>query len=185
MLKPVLAIAVAFASATMLTAASQGPQSAFDFKTTTIDGKPMPFSQYKGKVLLVVNTASMCGYTPQYEGLQALQDKYKAQGFTVIGVPSSDFDQELESDKEIKTFCESKFGIKFPMSTKSVVTGDKAAPFYRWAATTLGPDKAPKWNFHKYLVGRDGKLIAAFPSKVTPGSPELNAAVTQAIAAKS
>ncbi len=184
MLKPVVAIAIALAGATVLTAASQGPKSAFDFNMTTIDGKPMPFAQYKGKVLLVVNTASMCGYTPQYEGLQALQDKYKAQGFTVIGVPSGDFDQELESDKEIKTFCESKFGIKFPMSTKSVVTGDKAAPFYRWAATTLGPDKAPKWNFHKYLVGRDGKLIAAYPSKVTPGSPELTTAVTQAIAAK-
>jgi glutathione peroxidase len=184
MLKPVLALAAAAATATMLTAASQGPQSAYDFKMTTIDGKPMPFDQYKGKVLLVVNTASMCGYTPQYEGLQALQDKYKAQGFTVIGVPSSDFEQELGTDKEIKTFCESKFGIKFPMSTKSVVTGDKAAPFYRWAAASLGPDKTPKWNFHKYLVGRDGKLIAAYPSKVTPQSPELTSAVTKAIAAK-
>jgi glutathione peroxidase len=184
MLKPALAIAVALASATALTAASQAPKSAFDFNMTTIDGKPMPFSQYKGKVLLVVNTASMCGYTPQYEGLQALQDKYKAQGFTVIGVPSSDFDQELESDKEIKTFCESKFGIKFPMSTKSVVTGEKATPFYRWAASSLGSDKTPKWNFHKYLVGRDGKLIAAYPSKVTPESPELTSAVTKAIAGK-
>ena len=184
MLKSAFAIAAAFAGATVLVAASPAPKSAFEFNMTTIDGKPMPFSQYKGKVLLVVNTASMCGYTPQYEGLQALQDKYKAQGFTVIGVPSGDFDQELESDKEIKTFCESKFGIKFPMSTKSVVTGDKATPFYRWAAMTLGPDKVPKWNFHKYLVGRDGKLIAAFPSKVTPGSPELTAALTQAIAVK-
>jgi glutathione peroxidase len=184
MFKPVLAIAAAAATATLLVAAAPGPQSAYDFKMTTIDGKPMPFDQYKGKVLLVVNTASMCGYTPQYEGLQALQDKYKAQGFTVIGVPSSDFEQELGTDKEIKTFCESKFGIKFPMSTKSVVTGDKAAPFYRWAAASLGPDKTPKWNFHKYLVGRDGKLIAAYPSKVTPQSPELTSAVTKAIAAK-
>ena len=184
MLKPVLAITAALVTGVVLTAASQGPQSAFDFKMTTIDGKPMPLDAYKGKVLLVVNTASMCGYTPQYEGLQALQDKYKAKGFTVIGVPSSDFDQELESDKAIKTFCESKFGIKFPMSTKSVVTGDKAVPFYRWAATTLGADKAPKWNFHKYLVGRDGKLIAAYGSKVTPTSTELTGAVTQAIAAK-
>ena len=184
MLKPVIAIVAALATATVLTAASQGPQSAFDFKTTTIDGKPMPFAQYKGKVLLVVNTASMCGFTPQYEGLQALQDKYKAQGFTVIGVPSSDFEQELGSDKEIKTFCESKFGIKFPMATKSVVTGDKATPFYRWAAATLGSDKTPKWNFHKYLVGRDGKLIAAYPSKVTTMSTELTGAVSQAIAAQ-
>jgi len=184
MFKPAFAIVAALTTATVLTAASQAPKSAFDFNMTTINGKPMPFAQYKGKVLLVVNTASMCGYTPQYEGLQALQDKYKGQGFTVIGVPSSDFDQELESDKEIKTFCESKFGIKFPMSTKSAVTGDKATPFYRWAATTLGADKAPKWNFHKYLVGRDGKLIAAYPSKVTPSSSELTTAVNQAIAAK-
>ena len=184
MLKPMIAIAVAIATATALTAASQAPRSAYDFQTKTIDGKPMPFAQYKGKVLLVVNTASMCGFTPQYEGLQALQDKYKAKGFTVIGVPSSDFEQELGSDKEIKTFCESKFGIKFPMATKSVVTGDKATPFYRWAASTLGAEKAPKWNFHKYLVGRDGKLIAAYGSKVTPLSAELTGAVSQAIAAK-
>ena len=184
MFKPVLAVAATFAATMALGAVSPAPQTAFDFKMTTIDGKPMPLSAYKGKVLLVVNTASMCGYTPQYEGLQALQDKYKGQGFTVIGVPSSDFDQELESDKEIKTFCESKFGIKFPMSTKSAVTGAKAVPFYRWAAATLGPDRTPKWNFHKYLVGRDGKLIAAYPSKVTPGSAELTGAVTQAIAAK-
>jgi glutathione peroxidase len=184
MFKPAIAIAAAFAGATMLTAAVEAPKSAFDFRMTTIDGKPMPFNQYKGKVLLVVNTASMCGYTPQYEGLQALQDKYKGQGFTVIGVPSADFDQELESDKEIKTFCESKFGIKFPMSTKSVVTGEKATPFYRWAAATLGAEKAPKWNFHKYLVGRDGKLIAAYPSKVTPESAELTTALTKAIATK-
>ena len=184
MLKPALAIAAALATTTVLTAAAQPAKSAYDFNTVTIDGKPMPFAQYKGKVLLVVNTASMCGFTPQYEGLQALQDKYKAQGFTVIGVPSADFEQELGTDKEIKTFCESKFGIKFPMATKSVVTGAKATPFYRWAASTLGPDKTPKWNFHKYLVGRNGKLIAAYPSKVTPMSAELTGAVTQAIAAR-
>ena len=186
-MKSVIALAAAVASSLVLSAASPAPQTAqiaYDFKMTSIDGKPMPISAYKGKVLLVVNTASMCGYTPQYEGLQALQDKYKGQGFTVIGVPSGDFDQELESDKEIKTFCESKFGIKFPMSAKSIVTGEKAVPFYRWAAATLGPDKSPKWNFHKYLVGRDGKLIASFPSKTSPGSPELNGAVMQAIAVK-
>ena len=177
--------ASAIAAAVILTAATKAPQSAYDFNMTTIDGKPMPLDQYKGKVLLVVNTASMCGYTPQYEGLQALQNKYKAQGFTVIGVPSGDFGgQEFEKAGEIKTFCESKFGIKFPMSEKSVVKGDAAVPFYRWAAVTLGPDKTPQWNFHKYLVGRDGKLIAAFGSKVTPMSPELTGAVTQAIAAK-
>lgn len=185
MLKPVLAIAAAFATATLLVAAAPAAQSAYDFTMKTIDGKPMPFAQYKGKVLLVVNTASFCGFTPQYEGLQQLQDSYKDQGFTVIGIPSGDFmGQEYKSNTEIKEFCESKFGIKFPMSEKSVVTGSKAAPFYRWAATELGSDKTPKWNFHKYLIGRDGKLIAAFPSKSTPMSPEVTTAVTQAIAAK-
>ncbi len=185
MLKSIFVATTGIIAGIMLVAATPAPQSAYDFTMKTIDGKPMPFSQYKGKVLLVVNTASMCGFTPQYEGLQQLQDAYKTKGFTVIGIPSGDFGgQEFGTAGEIKTFCESKFGIKFPMSEKSIVKGDKAAPFYRWAATTLGDDKTPQWNFHKYLVGRDGKLIAAYPSKVTPMSPELTGAVTAAIAAQ-
>lgn len=149
------------------------------------DEKPVDLCGYAGQVVLVVNTASFCGYTPQYEGLQQLQDTYKAKGFTVIGVPSGDFgDQEYKSADEIETFCESKFGIKFPLTEKSVVKGPDAVPFYQWAAATLGPDNVPKWNFHKYLVGRDGKLIAAFPSKVTPMSPEVTGAVQAALATK-
>jgi glutathione peroxidase len=168
-----------------LIAAAPAVDSAHDFTMKTIDGKPMPFAQYKGKVLLVVNTASFCGFTPQYEGLQKLQDSYQAKGFTVIGVPSGDFgDQEYKSGGEIKTFCESKFGIKFPLTQKSVVKGAAAAPFYRWAAATLGPDKTPQWNFHKYLVGRDGRLLAAFPSQSTPMSAEVTSAVAKALAAK-
>lgn len=183
MTKPLAILAAA--AAIGLTAAGPAPKSAYDFTMKTIDGKPMPFAQYKGKVLLVVNTASMCGFTPQYEGLQKLQDTYKGQGFTVIGVPSGDFGgQEYEKAGEIKTFCESKFGIKFPLTQKSSVKGAAAAPFYRWAAATLGDAKTPQWNFHKYLVGRDGKLVAAFPSKATPMSAEVTTAVTQAIAAK-
>jgi glutathione peroxidase len=179
------AIAATAVAAVFLVAATPEIGSAYDVTMNTIDGKPMPFAQYKGKVLLVVNTASFCGYTPQYEGLQKLQDTYKDQGFTVIGIPSGDFmGQEYGSNKEIKTFCESKFGIKFPMTEKSVVKGDKAAPFYRWAAAELGPKQTPQWNFHKYLVGRDGKLIAAFGTKMTPMSPQVTGAVAQAIAAK-
>ena len=175
-------VAAAVAAVLLVAASPPGPNSAFDFTMKTIDGKPMPFAQYKGKVLLVVNTASFCGYTPQYEGLQQLQDSYKAKGFTVIGVPSGDFgSQEYEKAGEIKTFCESKFGIKFPLTEKSVVSGPGAAPFYRWAATTLGQDKTPQWNFHKYLIGRDGRLIAAFPSKSTPMSPEVTGAVASAL----
>ncbi len=168
-----------------LVAASQPPQSLHQFTMKTIDGKPMPMAQYKGKVVLLVNTASMCGFTPQYEGLQKLHDTYKGQGFTVLGVPSGDFgDQEFGSNGEVKQFCESKFGIKFPMAEKAVVKGPKAIPVYRWAAMTLGDDKTPQWNFHKYLIGKDGKLIAAFGTKTTPMSPEVTGAVAKALAAK-
>ena len=185
MMKTLTIAATALAGVLLIAATPAGPGSAYQFAMKTIDGKPMPFSQYKGKVLLVVNTASFCGYTPQYEGLQKLQDSYKAKGFTVIGVPSGDFGgQEYEKAGEIQDFCESKFGIKFPMTEKSVVSGATAIPFYRWAAASLGSDKAPQWNFHKYLVGRDGKLIAAFPSKSEPMSAEVTGAVAQAIAAK-
>lgn len=114
---------------------------------TTINGKPMPFSAYKGKVLLVVNTASFCGFTPQYEALEKAQTTYKGRGFTVIGVPSGDFGgQEYAKNNEIKQFCESKFGINFPLSEKSTVVGSKATPFFAWAAATLGAGQVPKWN---------------------------------------
>lgn len=166
-------------------AAAPSIRSAHDIRMTSIDGKPMPLSQYKGRVLLVVNTASFCGFTPQYEGLQKLYDSYKDKGLTLIGVPSGDFrNQEYGSNREIKQFCESKFGIRFPMTEKASVTGPNAAPFYKWAAATLGPEKAPKWNFHKYLVGRDGRLITAFGTKVAPDAPELKAAIEAALAAK-
>lgn len=174
--------------AVLLTAAAPLSQidSAYDISMTTIDGKPMPFAQYKGKVLLVVNTASFCGYTPQYEGLQKLFAEYKDKGFVLIGVPSGDFlGQEYKSNGEIKEFCESKFGIRFPLTEKQHVKGDDAAPFYKWAASVLGADKTPKWNFHKYLVGRDGKLIAAFGTKITPQDAVVTGAVEAALAAGS
>lgn len=176
----------AVAMAALVAAAPQsGAQSLHDFSIKTIDGKPMPMAQYKGKVVLLVNTASMCGFTPQYEGLQQLHDSYKAKGFTVIGVPSGDFgDQEYGSNSEVKQFCESKFGIKFPMAEKAVVKGPKAIPIYKWAASTLGDANTPQWNFHKYLIGKDGKLIAAFGTKTTPTSPEVTAAVSKALTAK-
>lgn len=179
-LLPIAAVAV------MAVAAAPAIDSAYDINMQTIDGKPMPFAQYKGKVLLVVNTASFCGYTPQYEGLQKLYSDYKDKGFVLIGVPSGDFlGQEYKSNGEIKEFCESKFGIRFPLTEKQHVKGADAAPFYKWAAATLGPDKTPKWNFHKYLVGRDGKLIAAFGTKMTPQDPAVTGAVEAALAAGS
>ena len=151
---------------------------------TTIDGKPMPFSQFKGKVLLVVNTASFCGFTPQYEALEKAQTTYRDKGFTVIGVPSGDFmGQEYKTNAEIKQFCESKFGINFPLSEKSTVKGANATPFFAWAAAKLGAKEAPEWNFHKYLVDRQGHIIASFPSKTKPDAPEVTAAIEKAIAA--
>jgi len=158
------------------------PDNAFGFTMESIDGKPMPFAQFKGKVLLVVNTASFCGFTPQYEGLQKLYETYSAQGLVVIGIPSNDFNQESGSNAKIKEFCESKFGIRFPMTASSVVTGPKAVPFYTWAVKTMGADVEPEWNFHKFLVNRDGKLIASFNHKVEPMSPALQDAVKKALA---
>ncbi len=181
MLKFSTVIAAAGAAAALI-AAAPAPQSAWAFNLKTIDGKPMPLAQYKGKVVLLVNTASFCGFTPQYEGLQKLYDTYKGQGLTVIGVPSGDFGgQEYEKAAETKTFCESKFGIKFPLTEKSVVSGPNAAPIYRWASATFGANRTPQWNFHKYLIGKDGKIIAAFPSKITPMSAEVTTAVQQAL----
>ena len=145
----------------MTSAQSSTPQtgSAHDFAFTAIEGRPMPLSAFKGKVLLIVNTASFCGFTKQYDALQKVHAKYEARGFAVIGVPSNDFgDQEPGSAKQIKEFCESKFGITFPMTEKSVVKGPNAIPLYRWAKASLPTENEPKWNFHKILIGKDGKL---------------------------
>ncbi|MEN5368115.1 glutathione peroxidase [Stenotrophomonas sp. TWI273] len=132
--------------------------------------------QYGGKVLLVVNTASKCGFTPQYEGLEALQRKYAARGFSVLGFPSNDFKgQEPGDETQIQEFCTLTYGVKFPMFQKVVVTGPDATPLYRSLATATGV--SPGWNFHKYLIGRDGRVVAQFPSKVTPDDPKLVAAI--------
>ena len=173
-----------FAAVAAVALAAAAPvTSAYDVTMKTIDGKPMPFDQYKGKVLLVVNTASFCGFTPQYDGLQKLSDSYAPKGLVVIGVPSNDFQQESADNATIKQFCESKFNIKFPLTERSVVTGPHAAPFFTWAAQVLGPKNVPTWNFHKYLVGRDGKLIAAFDTKVAPDAPAMQDAIKRALAA--
>ena len=170
------------ASAVTATEAEQ-QGSAYDFSFTSIDGKPMPLSAYQGKTLLVVNTASFCGFTQQYKGLQALYEKYEAKGFVVVGVPSNDFGgQEPGSTKEIKDFCEGAFGITFPLTEKVPVTGAAAHPFYQWAVATLGPKSAPGWNFHKYLVGRDGRIVSSFYSGAAPDSKEVVAAVEQELA---
>lgn len=155
--------------------------SAFDLGFTSIDGQPMPLDAYQGKVLLVVNVASYCGLTPQYEGLEALSKQYRDQGLVVIGVPANDFGaQEPGTEVEILTFCTTKFAIDFPMTAKEPVVGPAAHPFYQWVVAELGADAAPKWNFHKYLVGRDGK-VASFGSRTTPDAPELVGAIEAAL----
>jgi len=132
--------------------------------------------QYAGQVLLIVNTASKCGYTPQYEGLEALHQRYASQGFAVLGFPSNDFKgQEPGSEKEIQEFCTLTYGVKFPMFEKVTVTGDNATPLYRSLAQATGT--APGWNFHKYLIGRDGRVVANFPSKVKPDDPSVVEAI--------
>jgi glutathione peroxidase len=157
--------------------------NAFDFEFNTIDGKPMPLSAFKGKALLIVNTASFCGFTQQYAGLQKLHETYEAKGFAVIGVPSNDFGgQEPGKAGDIKQFCETNFGITFPMTDKYAVKGEAAHPFYKWAVATLGPDAAPGWNFHKYLIGRDGRMVQSFFSGAAPDSKDVIAAVEAELA---
>jgi len=130
------------------------------------DEKPQSLCQYAGKVVLVVNTASFCGFTPQYKGLEALDSKYRARGLVVLGFPSNDFAQESGSNKEIADFCESTFGVKFPMFAKSSVRGANANPLFKQLALASGT--TPKWNFYKYLIGRDGKVVQAWSSMTAP-----------------
>lgn len=144
------------------------------------DEKPQPLCQYAGRVLLVVNTASFCGFTPQYEGLERLHARYQAAGLVVLGFPSNDFAQESGSNQEIAEFCANTFGVKFPMFAKSAVRGRDANPLFRELASQAG--RAPLWNFHKYLVGRDGKVIASYSSLTRPDDPALVRALEQALA---
>jgi glutathione peroxidase len=142
---------------------------AHDFSFTTIDGAPLPLAQFKGGPVLVVNTASQCGFTPQYGELQSLWEKYRDNGLTVIGVPSNDFGrQEPGSNGEIKHFCHDNYGVDFPLAGKEKVTGGDAHPFYQWAAQEGGEGAAPRWNFHKYLIGPYGELAGVYPSQIKP-----------------
>ena len=145
------------------------------------DEKPQALCQYAGKVLLVVNTASFCGFTPQYEGLEALHAKYAARGLVVMGFPSNDFNQETADTKKIAELCFNTYGVKFPMFTQTIIKGPAAHPMYAALAQATG--KAPGWNFHKYLVDRSGKPLASYASNMEPGSPVLAAAIEKALAA--
>ncbi|SOY41425.1 glutathione peroxidase [Cupriavidus taiwanensis] len=145
------------------------------------DDAPQNLCQYAGKVVLVVNTASYCGFTPQYEGLEALYAKYNGRGLVVLGFPSNDFSQEPGSQKEIADFCYNTYGVKFPMLGKSHVRGSDANPMYALLARQTGT--APKWNFYKYLIGRDGKVVASYGSRTAPDDKELVAKIESLLAA--
>jgi glutathione peroxidase len=152
----------------------------YTFTLNSIDGKPAPLADYKGKVVLLVNVASQCGYTPQYSALEAIYEKYKGQGFVILGFPANNFGaQEPGTNEEIKTFCSRKYSVTFPMYAKISVKGDDQAPFYAYLTKETGPGIAGdiKWNFTKFLVDRDGKVIQRFEPAVTPDSKEVTAAI--------
>lgn len=181
-LRALLMTAMTLLGGWTMTARDAAAETAWDFVFTSIDGEAMPLSAWKGKALLVVNTASRCGFTPQYEGLQTLWERYRDRGLVVIGVPSNDFGgQEPGSAEQIKSFCQTNFAVDFPMTDKNQVIGGDAHPFYRWAAASLGADAAPRWNFHKYLVAPDGTLAVAIPTRTEPTSEPVIAAVEKVL----
>jgi glutathione peroxidase len=154
----------------------------YDFSLRTIDGTERSLGDYRGNVLLVVNTASACGFTPQYAGLEKLHRDYQSRGFRVLGFPSNDFGrQEPGSDQEIHTFCSTRYDVTFPVFSKITVKGPAKHPLYAFL-TQAAPAGEVKWNFGKFLVGKDGNVIARYDSKVTPQDPELLAQIEKALA---
>jgi glutathione peroxidase len=155
-------------------ASNMTASNSYQFSFTSIDDKEINLSDLKGKVILVVNTASKCGFTPQYEGLQDLYKKYKDKGLIIIGVPSADFaNQEFSQASQVKEFTEKEFNITFPITTIQKVKGRQAHPFYLWANSNAGFIGSPKWNFHKYLIDKNGNLTAWFSSATKPNSKKI------------
>jgi glutathione peroxidase len=163
-------------------------KSPLDFKMESLDGTPTDLAKFKGEVVLIVNVASKCGLTPQYEQLEAVYKKYKTNGFEVLGFPANQFlSQEPGSNKEISTFCTEKYGVDFPMFSKIIVKGDGIAPLYQFLTskeTNPGMDGPIKWNFEKFLVGRDGKVVKRFDPRTKPDAPEVVSAIEAELAKK-
>ena len=156
--------------------------TAHDFTLPSIGGGKIRLKDFAGEAVLLVNTASECGFTPQYRDLEALWRERKGKGLVVVGVPSNDFgQQEPGANAEVRDFCEKNYAVTFPLSEKQKVIGADAHPLYRWIASELGEGAAPKWNFHKYLIGPLGQLAGAWPSKVGPKSPEVQKAIEDAL----
>ncbi|MCB4821466.1 glutathione peroxidase [Roseicella sp. GB24] len=153
----------------------------FDFRMEAIEGGPLDLGAFRGRPVLVVNTASFCGYTPQYAGLQTLHETYGPRGLVVLGVPSQDFNQESADNRTIREFCEANYNVEFPMTTVSRIRGPQAVPLYAFLAERGGGP--PRWNFHKYLVARDGRTVRGFPTRTAPDSREMLQAIEAALAA--
>jgi len=158
----------------------------YDFTLNSIEGQPVPLAAYKGKVIMLVNVASRCGFTPQYTALEAVYEKYKDRGFVIVGVPANNFgSQEPGTNQEIKTFCTTKYNVTFPMMSKVSVKGDDKTPLYQFLTDKAANPQTGgeiQWNFTKFLIGPDGRVITRFESKVTPDSPEVIAAIEKALA---
>ena len=171
-----------FCAATLMAA----DKTVYDFTLNTIDGQTAPLAAYKGKVVLLVNVASRCGYTPQYTALESIYEKYKAQGFVIVGIPANNFGgQEPGTNAEIKTFCASKYNVTFPMMAKVSVKGDDKTPLYQFLTDKSANPKVSgeiQWNFTKFLIGADGHPVARFEPDVTPDSPQVIAAIEKELA---
>jgi glutathione peroxidase len=170
----------ALLAAPLLMAAGAEPD-AFTFRIAALEGGEHHLATWRGRVLLVVNTASFCGFTPQYAALQRLHERHQARGLVVLGVPSNDFNQEAGNNQQVREFCDAEFGIDFPMAAISPVRGAQAHPLFRWLAARGGSE--PRWNFHKYLVARDGRGVRGFATRVAPDSIEMARAIEAALAA--
>ena len=174
---------VAAVGMTVSPPAAAGSNGGFGFSFKSIEGDDLPLAKFAGKPLLVVNTASQCGYTPQYADLVKLWERYRDKGLVVLGVPSNDFGgQEPGSEAEIKGFCEVTYGVDFPMTEKLTVIGGSAHPFYKWIAAELGEGAAPRWNFYKYLIGPDGRIAGAWPSTMSPTSATITKEIDKLLA---
>jgi glutathione peroxidase len=177
-----LLLCMLFCAATLVAA----EKTVFDFTLNSIDGQPAPLAAYKGKVVLLVNVASKCGYTPQYSALESTYEKYKDRGFIIVGIPANNFGaQEPGSNQEIKTFCSSKYHVTFPMMAKVSVKGDDITPLYQFLTDKSSNPQSGgeiKWNFTKFLIGPDGRVITRFEPEITPDSPQVTSAIEGALA---
>ncbi len=177
-----LLLCMLFCAATLVAA----EKTVHDFTLNSIDGQPAPLAAYKGKVVLLVNVASKCGFTPQYSALESTYEKYKDRGFVIVGIPANNFGaQEPGSNQEIKTFCSSKYHVSFPMMAKVSVKGDDITPLYQFLTDKSSNPQSGgeiKWNFTKFLIGPDGRVIARFEPEITPDSPQVTSAIEEALA---